>query len=76
MSKVSVLRKIMEDVYAANTFDDGIAIVKSHLTSAECPIRKSEGAMIIQKATECISLASLQQYITNSWFKYEGLGLK
>jgi len=74
-NKVSVLRKIMEEVYTSKTFDEGINIVKNYLTSNDCPIRKSEGNMIIQKSIECTSLPKLQQYITNSWFKYEGMGV-
>ncbi len=72
--KSSVLKVIMEEVYTSTSFEDAFTIVKEHIEDS--PIRESEGRMIINKAMQCgPSLTRLQQYITNSWFKYEGMGV-
>jgi hypothetical protein len=72
--KSSVLKAIIEEVYVASSFEAAITIVKEHIEDS--PIRGSEGRMIIHRAMECgPSLERLQQYLTNSWFKYEGMGV-
>lgn len=74
-SKRSALRGIMESVYEANNYDEALDRVIHHIESDECPIRESEGKMIITKARLCVSLVDLQKYVTNSWLKYEGMGV-
>ena len=70
----SVLKAIMEDIYAAEDFESALAIVKERLDTSE--IRESEGRVIYIKAQgSAPSLLKLQQYITNSWFKYEGMAV-
>ena len=73
--KKSVLRAIIDQVYVAKTFEDGMKIVKEHLENPECVIRPAEGRVIVIKAQMCQTLPKLQQYLTNSWFKFEGMGV-
>jgi hypothetical protein len=73
--KSSVLRAIIDKVYVAKTFEEGMAVVKEHLENPECHIRPAEGRVIVIKANMCQSLPKLQQYLTNSFLKFEGLGL-
>ncbi len=73
--KKSVLRAIIDQVYVVKSFEEGMKIVKEHLENPECVIRPTEGRVIIIKAQMCQTLPKLQQYLTNSWFKFEGMGL-
>lgn len=74
--KKSVLRAIIDQVYVAKSFEEGMKVVKEHLENPECIIRPAEGRVIIIKAQQCDpSLSKLQQYLTNSWLKFEGMGL-
>ena len=73
--KKSVLRAILDGVYVAKSFEEGMKIVKDHLENPECIIRPAEGRVIVIKAQMCQSLPKLQQYITNSFLKFEGMGL-
>ena len=73
-TKSSVLKEIMNDVYQSTDFDEALQIVKDSIE--ESSIRGTEGRVIVIKAVQCgPSLVNLQQYITNSYFKYEGLGV-
>ena len=74
-TKTSVLKAIIEKVYVAKTFEEGMTILKEHLNDPQCVIRPAEGRVIIIKAQMCLSLPKLQQYLTNSWFKFEGMGV-
>ena len=72
--KASVLKDIIEDVYVSTSFEVAIEIVKEHLEASD--IKESECRVILIKATRCApSLEKLQEYLTNSWFKFEGLGI-
>ena len=73
--KKSVLRAILDGVYAAKSFEEGMKIMKEHLENPECAIRPAEGRVIVIKAQMCQTLPKLQQYATNSFLKFEGLGL-
>jgi len=72
--KASVLKDIIEYVYVSTSFEVAIEIVKEHLEASD--IKESECRVILIKATQCApSLEDLQKYLTNSWFKFEGLGI-
>ena len=73
-NKSSILKSIMEDVYVSTSFDDALELVIEHIEAS--PISGDEGRKIINTAKQCgPSLTGLQTYITNSWFKYEGMGV-
>ena len=69
--KHSVLRAILNQVYQAKTLEEAFAITEKLLLGS--PLRENEKQAIIRNAEECTSLVRLQQYITNSWLKYEGM---
>ena len=71
--KSSTLRVIIENVYSAKDHANGIQILMAHLEKPDCPIRSLEASGIVMRAKQCPTLLALQKYLTNSWFKYEGL---
>ena len=70
----SVLRAILDDVYTAKTLEAGLAIVEKLLVDS--PVREEEKRLMILHAKGCPTLPKLQQYVTNSWLKFEGLGVR
>lgn len=70
----SVLRAILDDVYTAKTLEAGLAIVEKLLVDS--PVREEEKRLMILHAKGCQTLVKLQTYITNSFLKYEGMGVK
>lgn len=74
-TKTSVLKAIMEEIYTAPNYDIGMVTLRARLEDADSPIRDGEKRMIMMKAQQCEpSLPKLQQYLTNSWLKFEGMG--
>jgi len=71
--KSSTLRIIIDRVYTAKDYESGLQIVTDLLTSPDCPIRGSEASGILMRAKQCPNLLGLQKYLTNSFFRYEGL---
>jgi len=71
--KKSVLRAILDDVYQSKTFDEAFAITEKLLT--ESKLHDNEKRVMILNAKGCVTLPRLQQYLTNSWLKYENLGV-
>ncbi len=71
--KSSALRVIIEKVYTAKDYESGLKIVSDLLTSPDCPIRGSEASGILARAKLTPNLLGLQKYLTNSWFRYEGM---
>ena len=71
--KQSVLRAILDLVYQSKTVEEAFAITEKLLL--ESPLRENEKQNMIRNAKGCASLVKLQQYITNSFIKYENLGI-
>jgi len=75
-AKKSVLRAILDDVYVAKNYDDAMLAIMNRLGDPNCIIRGPDAKLIVTKAQMCLSLPKLQQYITNSFLKFEGMGLR
>ena len=74
-NKISALHSIINDIYTATTLEAAMDKLEVHLKSAECPIRDSEKRIILIKARGCTKLLGLQTYMTNSFLKFENLGV-
>lgn len=71
--KASALRPIIEKVYTAPSKEVGLDALTTFLNAPDCPIRANEKAAMLARARACPTLIGLQQYLTNSWFFYEGM---
>ncbi|MEN6622936.1 MAG: hypothetical protein ABFD50_15480 [Smithella sp.] len=65
----------MERVYDSKTFEEALNAVKERLNDPSCVIHENEKRMILMKAEACITLINLQKYITNSWLRFEKMGV-
>jgi hypothetical protein len=74
-NKTSVLKAILDDVYVAGSFEDAMAVIQKRLDEPDSPIRDADKRMILIKSMQCQGLVSLQKYITNSYFKFSGMGV-
>ena len=68
----SSLRSILNDVYTSKSLEEASSKLTVYLDSDTCAIRKTEARRIRIKASMCKSLLQLQQYVTNSFLKFEG----
>ena len=75
-TKASVLEVILNKVYLSKNLDEAKAIVKDHLEQHGSAMSQQDKHAIIVKSSMCSSLLSLQTYITNSYFKYQKMGLR
>lgn len=71
--KRSVLRAILDQVYECPSLALAQIIIKDHLEKSKLPQGFKD--LMIRQATECETLIRLQTYITNSFLKYEKLGV-
>ena len=71
----SQLRPILDKVFTAKSLEDGVAIVTNYLNSADCRIPRAEKFRMDIRVKQCTNLKALQIYMSNSFLKYEGMGV-
>ena len=74
-NKTSGLRPVLDSIYTAPNLEVAIGILDTYLKEPTCVIRASERAMMLIKAKQCDTLLRFQQYMTNSFLRYEGMSM-
>jgi hypothetical protein len=71
----SYLRTVLEEVYTTRDLDVAKKTVVTALESPQCPIHKRQAFVMKKVAEGQKTLAGLQQYVTNSFLRFEGMGV-
>lgn len=72
-NKTSVLKIILDQVFVSTSYEQALEIVKARLN--ESKINDRDKRLILITAKQCETLPKLQQYITNSYFKFSGMSV-
>jgi hypothetical protein len=74
--KRSALRAIIDTIYTSKTLEEALGVVEHHLNDADLRIDEYSKNLMLVKSRACVSLVALQKYMTNSWFKFEGMSTR